>query len=208
MEESRAIARLKHGDSRGLEVRVCKYQVQATRTADLIVRDRALAEDIVQQAFVRVYERIGQFDAARPFVPWFLRAVANDAIKAANRRERQLSSDAKSEDDTALADLLADPAPNPAERVETAELCDAVWTAIGKLAPAQRAAIVLRYFVGLSETEMTRALDCQRGTIKWRLHEAREHLRQWLHRFQPTKPRSGIRRSRHTLSDLHQEAKR
>jgi RNA polymerase sigma-70 factor, ECF subfamily len=59
MEESQAIARLKRGDIGGLEVLVRKYQAQATRTAFLIVRDRALAEDIVQAAFVRAYERFG-----------------------------------------------------------------------------------------------------------------------------------------------------
>jgi Sigma-70, region 4 len=73
--------------------------------------------------------------------------------------------EAERETGTTLADLLADPAPGPAERAETDEMSDAVWTAIGKLAPAQRAAIVLRYFVGLSETEMTQELVCPRGTI-------------------------------------------
>jgi RNA polymerase sigma-70 factor (ECF subfamily) len=88
MEEQEAIARLKRGDVGGLEALVRRYQVQAVRTAYLITRDRALAEDIVQAAFLRAYERIDQFDAGRPFGPWFLRSVANDAVKAAARRER------------------------------------------------------------------------------------------------------------------------
>ena len=82
MEEQKAIARLKRGDISGLEALVRKYQVQAVRAAYLIIRDRALAEDIVQAAFLRAYERIGQFDAGRPFGPWFLRSVVNDAVKA------------------------------------------------------------------------------------------------------------------------------
>ncbi len=207
MEESQAIARLKRGDIGGLAVLVRKYQVQATRTAYLIVRDRALAEDIVQAAFVRTYERIDQFDATRPFAPWFLRSVANDAIKAAQRRERQIPLDAENEDGITLANFLADPTPEPAEFAEHAEMRDAVWAAIGKLAPAQRAAIVLRYFVELSETEMTQELACPRGTIKWRLHQAREHLRRWLHRFHSVEPCSAFQRSTSTLPNSQKEPK-
>jgi RNA polymerase sigma-70 factor (ECF subfamily) len=181
MEEQEAIARLKRGDIGGLEALVRRYQVQAVRTAYLITRDRALAEDIVQAAFLRACERIGQFDAGRPFGPWFLRSVANDAVKAAARRERLVPLEFSAEGkETSLADLLADPNPGPAEMAEAAEVRQAVWTALGKLPLAQRAAIVLRYYLGLSEAEMAKQLDCPPGTVKWRLHAARKRLRRLL----------------------------
>lgn len=88
MEERTAITRLKRGDIGGLEVLVRRYQVQAARTAYLIVRGRALAEDIAQAAFVKSYEKIARFDSERPFGPWFMRIIVNDAVKAASRRER------------------------------------------------------------------------------------------------------------------------
>ena len=88
MNEHQAIARLKRGDIDGLETLMQLHQVRAVRTAFLITRDRALAEDVVQAAFVRVYERIAQFDSNRVFEPWLLRIVTNDAVKAATRRER------------------------------------------------------------------------------------------------------------------------
>jgi len=181
MEERQAIARLKQGDPGGLEVLVRYYQVQAVRAAYLIVRDRALAEDIVQAAFLRAYERIAQFDPKRSFGPWFLRSVVNDAIKAVTRRERQISLESPTEDeDLTLADLLADPNPGPADLAETAEVREVVWNALGQLSSAQRAAIVLRYYLDLSEAEMTLELDTPLGTIKWRLHAARERLRALL----------------------------
>ena len=105
MEEAEAIARLKQGDISGLETLVCRFQVQAVRTAFLITRDRALAEDIVQAAFVRAYECIELFDAGRPFGPWFLRMVVNDAIKTAARRERHVSLETGSEGKGSLAGL-------------------------------------------------------------------------------------------------------
>ena len=175
MEEQEAIARLKRGDVGGLEPLVRQYQVQAVRAAYLITRDRALAEDIVQAAFLRVYERIGQFDAGRPFGPWFLRSVANDAVKSVTRGKHQISLETSS-----LADLVADPNPGPADMAEAAEVRQAVWTALDKLPPAQRAATVLRYYAGLSEAEMAGELACPPGTVKWRLHAARKRLRRLL----------------------------
>ena len=73
MDEQAAIARLKHGQIEGLETLVHLHQRKALRAAVLICHDYALAEDIVQNAFVRAYERIQQFDASKPFAPWFLR---------------------------------------------------------------------------------------------------------------------------------------
>lgn len=186
MEEAEAIAQLKQGDIGGLEVLVRRHQVQAVRTAFLVTRDRAMAEDIVQAAFVRAYERIEQFDTGRPFGPWFLRSVVNDAIKAASRRERWVSLEASNGAQTVLADLLADPNPGPADLVEAADIRRAVWEALGMLPPTQRAATVLRYYLGLSEAEMVVELTCPQGTVKWRLHAARKRLRTLLHSLWPS----------------------
>ena len=192
MKEQEAIARLKRGDVGGLEALVRRYQVQAVRTAYLITRDRALAEDTVQAAFLRAYERIDQFDAGRPFGPWFLRSVANDAVKAATRRERQVSLETSAGGEKAsLADLLADPNPGPDEAAEAADLRQKVWDALGSLPPAQRAAIVLRYYAGLSEAEMAEQLACPPGTVKWRLHAARKRLRRLLRPLWPAGSGSG-----------------
>lgn len=192
MEEQEAIARLKRGDIGGLEALVRQYQVRAVRTAYLIIRDRALAEDIVQAAFLRAYERIGQFDAGRPFGPWFLRSVVNDAVKAAGRRERLVSLEASAEGaETSLADLLADPGSGPADLVEAGETRQAVWAALGKLPPAQRAAIIQRYYLGLSDAEMAAELACPQGTVKWRLHAARKRLRTLLRPLWPAASGSG-----------------
>lgn len=111
MDEREAIEHLRAGDSRGLEVLVRLHQVQAIRTAYLITRDVALAQDVVQATFLRAYERIDQLDPHRPFAPWFLSSVVHDAIKAcmavrleqteasarsdSRRRSRPLSVDAQ-----------------------------------------------------------------------------------------------------------------
>lgn len=177
--ERPAIARLKGGDIGGLAALVEAYQIQAIRTAYLIVRDRPLAEDITQSAFIRAYERIAQFDSNASFLPWFLRSVANDAIKAAERARRTQSLDIDVEDG-APAIVLVDQAAGPAALLEQAEDAAAVWALLGRLPARQRAAVVLHYFDGLNGTEIADQLHTQPATVRWQLFAARAKLRTWL----------------------------
>jgi RNA polymerase sigma-70 factor (ECF subfamily) len=178
VDERAAIERLKRGEIAALEPLVRAHQLRAVRAAYLVTRDLALADDVVQSAFVRAYERIGGFDPARPFGPWFMRVVLNDAVKAATRRRRESSLD-----DQPAAEAVADlpdaelgPEASQVRRETAAE----VWAALGELPPAQRAAVVQRYYLGLSEAEMSAVSACPPSTVKWRLHAARERLRALL----------------------------
>lgn len=187
MNEQQAIKRMKGGDINGLAVLVQTYQVQAVRAVDLICNDVALAQDIVQNAFVRVYQRIEQFDSSRPFGPWFMRICVNDAYKAVTRNrtislETPLAS--VSDNGATLSDVLPDDTPLPEDQLELSELKADVWAALGKLAPAERTVIVMQHFLSFSEQEMAEALDCPKGTVKWRLHQARKRLRVFLQPMQ------------------------
>jgi len=180
-DEREAISRLKQGDINGLEVLVRMYQVKAIRTAHLITRDLSLAEDVVQTAFIRVYDRSNQFDSERPFEPWFLRIVVNDALKAVRRRRRELAaSQTPVLHEASLLDLIADSTPTPEEQIERSDAQRAVWEALGQLTPRQRAAVVLRYYAGLKETQVAEQLTSTVGTIKRLLHVARKRLRSIL----------------------------
>ena len=81
---------MKQGNIDGLETIVKRYERKAIETSYLISHDAALAEDIVQAAFLRAFERIGQFDSQRSFGPWFLRSVINDTLRALERGSRIL----------------------------------------------------------------------------------------------------------------------
>ncbi len=176
-EESLAIARLKRGDIGGLEVLVHRYQTQALRTAFLICGDHALAEDIVQTVYIRVYEKISQFDERRPFAPWFLRCVVNDTLKAVQRRGRQVPLE--KEDSSERIELVSGGL-NLDEIMEAAERNSVLAATLSQLTPGQRAAIVLRYYLDLSDEEMSAELNCSPGTIRWRLSVARKRLRELL----------------------------
>jgi RNA polymerase sigma-70 factor, ECF subfamily len=193
VDERTAIRRMKRGDISGLEVLVRRYEVKAVRVAYLITHDRALAEDVVQSAFLRAFDRIEQFDDSRPFAPYFMRVVANAAIQAARRAQRELSLDSPvrsgDSDTSTFADLLPDVGPGPDDQVEQDELRAAVWEALRQLSPEQRAAVVLRYYVGMSDQEMAEELDIAPGTVRWRLHAARKRLRVLLGRSGPVRDR-------------------
>src|SRR5437868_6339361 len=150
MDETQAIAQLKKRDINGLETLVRLHYVHAVRTAYLITRDRSLAEDVVQTAFIRSYEHIAQFDITRPFINWFLRIVVNDAIKAATRhsgsREIPLDDEISPE-----IGFLEDAASTTEDRFENVELRQEIWQALERLSPLQRAVFVLRFYLDLSE---------------------------------------------------------
>lgn len=177
MDDSIAISRIKQGDLNGLEALVNRYQAQAVHAAYLVTYDRALAEDVAQSAFVKVAERIYQFDEERPFAPWFFRIVVNDALKLARRTKRNVPLDEFDEDTSQLAALLADPAPRPEQRLEEKQVRESILKAIQSLPPDQRAVIVMRYYLDLTEADMSTKMDRPLSTIKWWLRDARRRLR-------------------------------
>ena len=179
MNESDAIDLLKHGDINGLEWLVITHQAKAVRIAYLITRDIPLAEDIVQDAFVHVYQIIDQFDVRRPFTPWFMRSVVNSALKKARKEARQVPIDSKV-DGRLLKQLVESGSTSPENQTETSEFQSTIWAAMGKLSPRQRAAIVQRYFLEMSEKEISGELGSPVGTIKWLLNSARSKLRALL----------------------------
>jgi RNA polymerase sigma-70 factor (ECF subfamily) len=180
MDEQQAIQRLKNGDIGGLEFLVARHQVKAVRTAYLITRDLGLAEDIVQDSFLQAFRAARGFDETRPFEPWFLRSVVNAAVKMMQRSARQVQ--VGEEADEFLLEEFAARVESVEEQVESIEVENQIWDAMQKLSPRQRAVIVQRYFLEMSEKEMAEEAGSAVGTVKWMLNAARERLRGLLER--------------------------
>lgn len=182
LQEQKAIQCLKRGELGGLEVLVTRYQVRAMRTAFLILQDEAQAEDVVQETFLRIYRQIQRFDETRPFGPYLMRSVVHAALNRAqsNARLRPIEPGATPNFEQWLTD-----APDPESLVEAAELRQKVLQALQALPPRQRAAIVQRYYLEMSEREMAESLQTAPGTIKWLLNAARTRLRTLLERSKP-----------------------
>ncbi len=186
MQEFEAIERLKQGDMSGQEYLVKAYQLYALRAAYLIVRDYDSAEDVVQDAFLRAYERIDQFDASRPFKPWFFRIVINLAKRAATKRERHVHfSKMSTDEEVAFDEIIADLKSDPDLLAEQHDLREMVWLGLGRLPPPQRAAMIQRYYLDMTEEQIANYFGVALGTIKWRLHAAHKQLRVWLRQIWP-----------------------
>lgn len=177
MDEQEAIALLKNENLAGLEFLIQQYQVKAVHTAYLITGDVSTAEDVVQSAFLKVSQKIHQFDDQRPFPPWFLRIVVNGAVKQVKSQQRSLPLE---EPDEGVREWLVDAGPKPEELAERTDLRQVVWNAIQQLPPEHRAVIVQRHFLEMSEAEMAEEHQRPSSTIKWWLHTARKRLRTLL----------------------------
>ncbi len=177
MEDQTAISRMKQGYLDGLEMLVSRYQERALYAAYVILQDRSLSEEIVQNAFLKVYEKIHQFKNGRPFAPWFFRIVVNDAIKMAKNQSRLSSLEEEPDEDSrALARWMIDPHPLPEEQIEIKERDEILQKALAQLSPEQRSTVVMRYYLGLNETEMALKLNRPLSTIKWWSRAARKRL--------------------------------
>ena len=178
MDDLQAIQTLKNGDIRGLETLVARYQHKAIRVAFLVTHDQTLAEDVVQETFMRLYRRIHQFDLSRPFEPYFLRSVVNAALNAVKKSNRHVSLDG----DLEQVEGLLSQAASVESDVEYIQMKQELIAALARLEPRQRAAVVQRYYLEMTEKEMSAALDVPAGTVKWLLSTARANLRALLGR--------------------------
>ncbi len=174
LDDELLIARARAGDQNAFTELVRRYQEVAFRTAYVILADPDAAADAAQEAFIKAFRSLPGFDPKRPFKPWILRIVVNEALnlKKAARRRRGLALRLRE------AAALGDAAPSPEAAVLARERLQALADALLELPADDRAVVALRYFQKLGEVEMAEVLGCPRGTVKSRLHRALGRLRE------------------------------
>lgn len=173
LAEDDLVAQAKLGDTRAYGALIQEHQTIAFRTAYLITASAADAEDAVQEAAVKAYRALGRFRAGKPFRPWFLAIVANEARnrrRSAGRRERLALRAAEDP-------LSGGAVPSPEAAILEAEQRAELLAAVDELREDDRLAIACRYFLGLSEEETASALGWRRGTVKSRTSRALDRLR-------------------------------
>lgn len=148
----------------------------AFRTAYLITLDADEAEDVVQDAYMKVYLALSRFRHGCAFRPWLLKIVANEA------RNRLVSARRRSALDLRLGEsaYFPDPVPSPEAVVLAGERRETLLSAFRLLPEPDRIVITCRYFLDLSEEETAAVLRCRRGTVKSRLSRALGRLRDKL----------------------------
>ncbi len=151
-----------------------------------MVRDRALAEDLAQDTFVKVLNALGSYRPEYKFSSWIFKIANNVAIDQLRRREVDTlsldgSPEARTREEVEATALQAtDRGETPLAELEARELGRVIESAINKLRPEYRACILLRHVEGRSYEEIAEALDLPLGTVKTYIHRARHELRAHL----------------------------
>jgi RNA polymerase sigma factor (sigma-70 family) len=173
LDEGALVSRARDGDPRAFEAIVQRHQVMAFRTAWLITRSSADAEDAAQEGFLKAYRALGRFRRGSPFRPWLLAIVANEARdrrSASLRNERLVLRGAEER-------RPDDAVPSPEAALLDSERRTELLAAVYRLRETDRMVISCRYLLELSERETAAVLGWRRGTVKSRLARALERLR-------------------------------
>ncbi len=151
-----------------------------------MLRDRALAEDLAQETFIKVLNGIRSYRPEFKFSSWIFKIANNAGIDHLRKRTVDTLSldgapDAVTPDAVAATALqIGDQRETPLQAVEARELGSAIERAIGRLRPEYRACIVLRHVEGYAYEEIAEMLDLPLGTVKTYIHRARNELRGYL----------------------------
>jgi RNA polymerase sigma-70 factor, ECF subfamily len=163
------LRKAQRGDERAFSLILRAYETPVFNyVLRLVGGDRALAEDLTQEVFLRVYQGLPKFSLRSKFTTWLFQVTKNrvlDELRASERRPRALVA----LDDIAPLEVLDAP-------VERLQEIDALWRAVENLSTDLKMALLLRDVVGLSYTEIADSLEVTLATVKWRIYKAREEV--------------------------------
>jgi RNA polymerase sigma-70 factor, ECF subfamily len=172
--DSELVSQALAGDQTAYRELVVRHGGAAFNLVVRLVQNRAAAEDLTQEAFIRAFERLATYDRARKFSSWFLQVAHHIAIDYLRRKRR---------DNVSLDALLDAGFPGPArdadsphEEAERQALANGLEAALAQLRPEYRAAIVLHYQQGLGHADISGILGVPTGTVKTYLHRARKEM--------------------------------
>ncbi len=186
-EEDRAlIARAQAGDTVAFRSLVERHQRRAFSIALSLVRDENDARELVQDAFLRVYKNLGNFQGQSSFFTWLYRIITNlsiDLIRKPGRQVAQLDDSRHDQEETREIDfpfVSRIDGSDPSDVVRRGEIAARLQQALDALPDYHRGVIVMREVEGLSYEEMAQAMGVSKGTIMSRLFHARQKLQRAL----------------------------
>jgi len=171
-DEPALVERVRAGDAAAFETLVTRYMRRAFAVAYRLMGQKEDAEDLVQETYMAVLQRIGTFEPGRPFAPWFFRILVNRGLNA--RKARSLRAVDQIPDGTAAH------GPTPEREAERTELRERLRRAMDALPERQRVIVELFELEGFGGPEIAEILEISDGTVRWHLHEARKTLKKAL----------------------------
>ena len=164
------IHRVLAGDREAFELLAREFELPVYRFLRRMVRSQEDAEDLTQEAFVRIYTHLRHYDPSKPLRPWIFRIASNLAISHLRKHPaRTLSED--------CLDTVPSADPSPRDQASMAQRREALARAVESLPEDTRQDITMRYQEGLSIREIAEATNRRPGAVKMALHRARLALR-------------------------------
>lgn len=186
--EARLVEDARRGDTQAFGTLVMRYERRLIRVIQQLVRNLEQAEDLAQEAFIKAYERLDQFDPSRRFGPWLFRIGVNQALDHLRRRKRrgwwQLFSQSRSE---------RQPDPEMSDPRKALDLQQEVETVLDQIPETYRIVLMLRDLQNFSTSEIATMLGRKEATIRWRLAEGRRMFQKiWVERRDATPLPEGL----------------
>jgi RNA polymerase sigma-70 factor (ECF subfamily) len=177
--DAEIVERVKSGETALYEILMRRYNQRLYRVALAILRNDAEAEDVMQDAYVRAYQHLGQFRERAPFSAWLTRIAVNEAL--ARRRSRARNEELDGMDTERGSSMkMVDTAPDPEERATRTELAQLLEEAVLGLPEDYRIVVMLRDVEEMSTTQTATALELTEENVKVRLHRGHAMMRGWL----------------------------
>ena len=171
--DSRLVEETKKGNRTAFGELVQRYERRLTRVIGRFVDDLDIIEDLAQETFIRVYERLDQFDPSRRFSPWLFRIGVNLTLDYHRRKKRRIWA-------VLFTDRSADrwiDTPDDDPRPQK-DLQQEVQAVIAEIPEKYRTVLVLRDMENFSTSEIAAILNRKEATIRWRLAEARNRFQE------------------------------
>ncbi|HVB35446.1 MAG TPA: sigma-70 family RNA polymerase sigma factor [Patescibacteria group bacterium] len=184
---------VKAGDETCFEHLLEKYRTPLVGFLYRMVRDRATAEDLAQEAFLRVFRARKNYAPGAKFTTWLFRIATNlalNSLRDGRRRQREVSIDGPEQTGQPLLEV-ADPGAAIEEKLVERDRAKAIRQAVQALPEKQRAAVLLHKYQDLGYAEIARILGCSESALKSLLFRAHETLRTRLEPLAPHAARPG-----------------
>ena len=166
--EARLVELARRGDREAFGELVIRYERRLLRVIGRFVRDREKARDLAQETFLKVYERLDQFDTGRRFGPWLFRIGVNHTLDHLRKQQRRGRRPLFSE-----IGKHRQPDPEAEDPRTHLDLSEEVQAVLAKIPEKYRSVLVLRDLENFPTSEVAAIMDRKEATIRWRLAEAR-----------------------------------
>ncbi|MFO7172271.1 MAG: sigma-70 family RNA polymerase sigma factor [Bacillota bacterium] len=184
-EEAKLVERARQGDVDAFEALIVQYERKVYNLAYRLTGNPEDASDLAQEAFVRVYQSLGDFRGDSSFATWLYRIVANACRDELRRRQRQRTVSLEvtvENEDGEMVRQYADEGEGPDQALERVELQRLVRETLATLDEDHRQILILRDFQDLSYQDIAELLNLSLGTVKSRINRARNALKEKLAR--------------------------